>query len=144
MKKLLVVLLLLFSFSGYSQYSKKELKRLKKLDVKIINKGLDLTEDFVFLDETPTENTKRWESYMNNILFENNFEVGDYYYVKETNTNVINARYVITQNGKSISIKDLTTNKIAATIRWKKWIYSNDSDRYKFIYIFKKLIESNN
>ena len=144
MKKLLLLLLFLFSLSGYSQYSKKELRRLKKLDVKIINKGLDLKADFVFLDVTPDQYTKKWESYMNSILFENNFGVGDYYYAKETNTNVINARYVITQSSKSFSIKDLTTNKIVATIRWKKWIYINDGDRYKFIYIFKKLIESNN
>ena len=144
MKKLLLLLLFLFSLSGYSQYSKKELRRLKKLDVKIINKGLDLKADFVFLDVTPDQYTKKWESYMNSILFENNFGVGDYYYAKETNTNVINARYVITQSSKSFSIKDLTTNKIVATIRWKKWIYKNDGDRYKFIYIFKKLIESNN
>jgi hypothetical protein len=144
MKKLLLLLLFLFSLSGYSQYSKKELRKLKKLDVKITNKGLDLKADFVFLDETPDQYTKRWESYMNSILFENNFEVGDYYFAKETNTNVINARYVITQSSKSFSIKDLTTNKIVATIRWKKWIYITDGDRYKFIYIFKKLIESNN
>jgi hypothetical protein len=144
MKKLLLLLLFLFSLSGYSQYSKKELRRLKKLDVKITNKGLNLNAGFIFLDETPNNYTETLESYMNSILFENNFDVGDYYYAKETNTNVINARYVITQSNKSFSIKDLTTNKIVATIRWKKWIRTTNGDRYKFIYIFKKLIESNN
>ena len=145
MRKVLL-LLLLFSLSAHSQYSKKELKRLKKLDIKITNRGLDLNADFVFLNEWENSYTEEWESYMNNVLFEKNFGVGSYYYNKETNTNVFNARYVIKGNpsSTSFSIKDLTTNKLIATIRWKKRIMWSDSNRYKFDYIFDKLIESNN
>jgi hypothetical protein len=146
MKRLSLLLLFLFSLSGYSQYSKKELKKLKKLDVKITNKGLDLKADFVFLNEWKNSYSVSWESYMNNILFEKKFGVGSYYFNKETNTNVFNARYVIKGNpsSTSFSIKDLTTNKLIAIIRWKKRIMWSDSNRYKFDYIFDKLIESNN
>lgn len=144
MRKLLL-LLFLFSLSGHSQYSKNELKRLEKLDVKITNRGLDLNADFVFLNEWQNQFTEEWESYMNNVLFEKNLDVGRNYYNKETNTNVFNVRYVIKGNpsSRSFSIKDLTTDKLIATIRWKKTILWTDSNRYKFEYIFDKLIESN-
>lgn len=146
MKKLLLLLLFLFSLSGYSQYSKKELKTLKKLELKIINKGLDLNADFIFLSDPSNQFRNSDEAFMSSVLFENNFNVGDYYYAEETNTNVINARYVIRESdiGRTFSIKDLKTQKIVATIRSKKRLKMFNRNRYKFSYVLEKLRESNN
>lgn len=142
MKKILLILLL-SSISTYSQYSKKEYKKLKKYTINISNKGLDLRENFVFVGSG--EYKKSDETFMNQILFENGFEVGDYYFAEETNTNVINGRYVIKNGFKSFTIKDLNTNKIVCTIKYNKYIYFGDTNygRLKMDYVFKKLIESN-
>ena len=148
MKKLLLLLLLLFLFSlsGYSQYSKKELKAFKKLDVKIKNKGLDLTATFVCIAESAVwASSLEFQTRVNSALFTNNLEVGDYFYVQETNKNVINGRYLINIGPlyKSFIIKDLKTNKMVANISVSKWNIWSEASQYKIDYIFKKLIESN-
>ena len=143
MKKLLLLLLFLFSLSGYSQYSKKELKAFKKLDVKITNRGLDLTATFVCIGKGEAKTLRRaFETEVNSVLFNNNLEVGDYFYVQETNKNVINGRYLIEAYWRSFIITDLKTNKMVANISFNRNIWSK-SNRYKIDYIFKKLIESN-
>ena len=69
-------------------------------------------------------------------------EVGDYFYVQETNKNVINGRYLIEAYWRSFIITDLKTNKMVANISFNRNIWSK-SNKYKIDYIFKKLIESN-
>lgn len=51
MKKI-VIILLLVPFFGFAQYSKKQLRKIKKLELKVINKGLDLKETFVVYHKT--------------------------------------------------------------------------------------------
>ena len=50
MKKILV-LLLIVPVIGLSQYTKKELKKLDKMELKIVNRGLDLNSTFVVYSE---------------------------------------------------------------------------------------------
>ena len=103
---------------------------------------MDLTAGFVVISK---KFNRLFETRVNSALFTNNLEVGDYYYAKETNTNVINGRYVIKLGNsyKSFIIKDLNTNKMVATINLKKVIRPRANNQYKIDYLFKKLIESN-
>lgn len=83
MKKIIVILLLV-PFFGFAQYSKKQLRKIKKLELKVVNKGLDLKETFVVYHKTFSSYENDWES----ALFSAGLDVGDYFdkkNVKDTN-----------------------------------------------------------
>jgi len=158
--KNILFLLLLIPVISFSQFSKKELKKFKKMDLKIVNRGLDLNATFVAYSEQSTQGyidlvEDSWET----AMFSQGLEVGDYSeqrQVKDANNRemnlsgslIFNGRYVFdTSTHKQIKIQDLNNNnKIVATITYKGslgWGMGNNPLIRKKEYVIYKLIESN-
>jgi len=151
MKKIIVILLLV-PFFGFAQYSKKQLRKIKKLELKVVNKGLDLKETFVVYHKTFSSYENDWES----ALFSAGLDVGDYFdkkNVKDTNNRemilydevIFRGRYVFDISPYTrITIKDLKNdNKIVALIEHNGWSGWGEESIYLMDYIVNALIESN-
>ena len=149
MKKLLILLLLTpIICIGQSKDLKKAIKRLG--NVEIMNKGLDLTEDFVVFVDNPYFQGKdqtveaNWEK----VFFKVGLNTSNWYV--EDNTNVIDGRYKVEILAKSIIIKDADDNfNTVAIIEWSNFIngmHSTSMDRPKLAmqYLIQELINSNN
>ena len=151
MKKLLL-LLLFIPLVSYTQYSKKELRKLKKVNLNIVNRGLDLNATFVVYSNSEDEdywkyNNNQWEA----AMFSKGLDVGDYTYQRQvkdannremtlSNSITFNGRYIFDTSSSVLSIKDLqNNNKIVATITFEKLYYPT----FGYDYIIEKLIESN-
>lgn len=161
MNKLLLVLLIIPTIS-FSQYTKKELKKIKNLELKINNRGLDLTATFI-----PFSNRigydKSWdvaaESNWEQALFSAGLKVGSYSSkstVKDTENrevlleqaNIFQGRYVFDVSKRGlIKILDLeNNNQLVATVSYrynKAFLYYRQQDYYKRNYVIKKIIELN-
>ncbi len=158
MKKLLFLLFFIPVLS-FSQYSKKELKKLKKMELKIVNRGLDLKETFVPYCIKKNNFMGTVESSWAEAMFTLGLDVGDYSsqkQIKDSNnretelsrTVTFNGRYVFDSNAFGvIKILDLyNDNKIVATIRYKGSLNygAGGNDLYfKKEYVIKELIKSN-
>ena len=154
MKKLLFLLFFIPVLS-FSQYSKKELKKLEKMELKIVNRGLDLNETFVPYYKKNNFIESSWAE----AMFTLGLDVGDYSsqkQIKDSNnretelsrTVTFNGRYVFDSNAFGvIKILDLyNDNKIVATIRYKGSLNfgAGGNDLYfKKEYVIKELIKSN-
>lgn len=151
MKKIIVIILLV-PFFGFAQYSKKQLRKIKKLELKVVNKGLDLKETFVVYHKTFSSYENDWES----ALFSAGLDVGDYFdkkNVKDTNNRemilydevIFRGRYVFDISPYTrITIKDLKNdNKIVALIEHNGWSGWGEESVYLMDYIVNALIESN-
>ena len=139
-------------FFGFAQYSKKQLRKIKKLELKVVNKGLDLKETFVVYHKTFSSYENDWES----TLFSAGLDVGDYFdkkNVKDTNNRemilydevIFRGRYVFDISPYTrITIKDLKNdNKIVALIEHNGWSGWGEESIYLMDYIVNALIESN-
>ena len=144
MKKLLLLFLLIPVIS-FSQYSKRELKKLKKMELKIVNRGLDLDATFVPYSYGTYKSGDSWnnESDWADAMFTLGLEVGDYSSSKNTVT--FNGRYVFDAKDYGnwtgvIKIQDLNNNnKIVATISYRRDIRTS----LKMEYVIRELIKSN-
>jgi hypothetical protein len=159
MKKLLL-LLLIVPVIGLSQYTKKELKKLDKMELKIVNRGLDLNSTFVVYSEESSQQLidlveDSWET----AMFSKGLDVGDYYeesQVKDTNNRemalsnsiTFNGRYVFdTSTRGQIKIQDLeNNNKLVASITYKRdlsWGVGFNPLIWKKEYVIEELMKSN-
>ena len=159
MKKLLL-LLLIAPVMGFSQYTKKELKKLEKMELKIVNRGLDLDATFVVYSEQSSQDLvdlveDSWET----AMFSKGLNVGDYYSensvvdgnnreIQVSSSNYFNGRYIFdTSTYGQIKIQDLeNNNKLVATITYKRdlsWGVGFNPLIWKKEYVIEKLIESN-
>jgi len=159
MKKVLV-LLLIVPVIGLSQYTKKELKKLDKMELKIVNRGLDLNSTFVVYSEESSQQLidlveDSWET----AMFSKGLDVGDYYeesQVKDTNNRemalsnsiTFNGRYVFdTSTRGQIKIQDLeNNNKLVASITYKRdlsWGVGFNPLIWKKEYVIEELMKSN-
>jgi len=159
MKKLLL-LLLIVPVIGLSQYTKKELKKLDKMELKIVNRGLDLNSTFVVYSEESSQQLidlveDSWET----AMFSKGLDVGDYYeesQVKDTNNRemalsnsiTFNGRYVFdTSTRGQIKIQDLeNNNKLVAYITYKRdlsWGVGFNPLIWKKEYVIEELMKSN-
>ena len=159
MKKVLVILLIV-PVIGLSQYTKKELKKLDKMELKIVNRGLDLNSTFVVYSEESSQQLidlveDSWET----AMFSKGLDVGDYYeesQVKDTNNRemalsnsiTFNGRYVFdTSTRGQIKIQDLeNNNKLVASITYKRdlsWGVGFNPLIWKKEYVIEELIKSN-
>ena len=159
--KNILFLLLLIPVISFSQYSKKELKKLKKMELKIVNRGLDLNASFVPYSNGTYPSGAQWnnESDWVDAMFTLGLEVGDYSQERQvkdannremnlSNSLIFNGRYVFdTSTHKQIKIQDLNNNnKIVATITYKGnlgWGVGYKPLIRKKEYVIYKLIESN-
>jgi len=154
MKKItfITIALLILSNISYSQYSEKQLRTLKKMELKIINRGLNLNDAFVPYTEIPVCRgcMELWSDSMSAV----GLEVGDYSkstQIKDAKnrevvfSNLFKGRYVFElKRFGPIKIFDLKdNNKIVVTISYKGSISFNAKYSYKREYVLKKLIESN-
>ena len=143
--KNILFLLLLIPVISFSQFSKKELKKFKKMDLKIVNRGLDLNATFVaYSDQTTQGLIDLVEDSWDTAMFSQGLEVGDY----SQQSLIFNGRYVFdTSTHKQIKIQDLNNNnKIVATITYKGnlgWGVGYKPLIRKKEYVIYKLIESN-
>ena len=146
---------------GFSQLTKKELKKLDKMELKIVNRGLDLNSTFVVYSKEISQNLldlveDSWET----AMFSKGLDVGDYYeesQVKDTNNREMELSNSITFNGRyifdtsthgQIKIQDLeNNNKLVASITYKRDLNFGIGQNpliWKKEYVIEKLIESNN
>ena len=156
--KNILFLLLLIPVISFSQYSKKELKKLKKMELKIVNRGLDLNASFVPYSNGTYPSGAQWnnESDWVDAMFTLGLEVGDYSQERQvkdannremnlSNSLIFNGRYVFDvtnyDNFKGvIKIQDLNNNnKIVATISYRRDIRTS----LKMEYVIRELIKSN-
>jgi len=158
MNKLLLLLLIAPTVS-FSQYTKKQLKKLEKMELKVINRGLDLSETFVVYTKETSQNLvdlveDSWEL----ALFSKGLKVGDYYSEKSVidgNNRELNVSSTLYFNGRylfniethgQIKILDLeNNNQIVAYITYKKdlnWGAGFNPLTWKKEYVIEKLIES--
>lgn len=132
-----------FFFNANAQYSKKQLKELKKLEVKVVNRGLDLSATFVpYVYEGSDFYNRIW----GNSLFEAGFDVGTYY--RKDGTRVIKGRYDFDVRLNSVTIYDMQDNgRVCVKITFTKQGLMGNSHLKKNPhhrkYILEKLIESN-
>ena len=145
MKKILFLLFFIPVLS-FSQYSKKELKKIKKMELKIVNRGLDLKETFVPYCIKKNNFMGTVESSWAEAMFTLGLDVGDY--SSSSSTVNFNGRYVFDSNAFGvIKILDLyNDNKIVATIRYKGDLNygAMGNDLYfKKEYVIRELIKSN-
>lgn len=161
MKKTFLIILILPMIT-FSQYSKKELKKINNLELKINNRGLDLTAAFVpfsyrigYDESSDASAESNWEQ----ALFSAGLKVGSYSSkstVKDTENRevlleeayVFKGRYVFDVSKRGlIKILDLENdNQIVATVFYrynKAFLYYRQQDYYKRDYVIKKLIELN-
>jgi hypothetical protein len=145
---------------GLSQYTKKELKKLDKMELKIVNRGLDLNSTFVVYSEESSQQLidlveDSWET----AMFSKGLDVGDYYeesQVKDTNNRemalsnsiTFNGRYVFdTSTRGQIKIQDLeNNNKLVASITYKRdlsWGVGFNPLIWKKEYVIEELMKSN-
>ena len=166
--KNILFLLLLIPVISFSQYSKKELKKLKKMELKIVNRGLDLDATFVpyfevqyYTRENGTQGVRgaSVESSWAEAMFTLGLDVGDYSrqsQVKDANNRemnlsnslIFNGRYVFDCNTYGIiKIQDLqNNNKIVATIKYEgRSLYGawGKDLSLKMEYVIKELIKLN-
>jgi len=159
MKKLLLLLLIAPMF-GFSQYTKKQLKKLEKMNIKIVNRGLDLDAAFVaYSNESSQDLVDLVEDSWETAMFSKGLNVGDYYSensvvdgnnreIEVSSSNYFNGRYIFdaTTHGQ-IKIQDLeNNNKLVATITYKGslgWGVGFIPLIWKKEYVIEKLIESN-
>tara|TARA_B110000908_G_scaffold165711_1_gene215627 strand:- start:1921 stop:2358 length:438 start_codon:yes stop_codon:yes gene_type:complete len=144
MKKLTLIFLFI-SIASYSQYSKKELKKFNKMDLKIINRGLDLNATFVVYYKY-TSQVDLVEDSWETAMFSKGLDVGDY--SQQSNSLIFNGRYIFdTSTHGQIKIQDLqNNNKLVASITYKGnlgWGVGFDPLIRKKEYVIDKLIESN-
>jgi hypothetical protein len=150
-----------FSTSLFAQYSSKELKKLEKMEIRIVNRGLDLDATFVPYCEPDgtTDLHKTSEENWSKSMFVAGLEVGDYSgqsVVKDSNnremnlsrTNTFNGRYVFDVSTSGlVKISDLfNNNKVVATISYKSdlnYAAFGADVSFKREYLISKLIESN-
>ena len=161
MKKILFLFLFIPVIS-YSQYTKKQLKKLKKMELEIVNRGLDLDATFVpyYKARYTSEGQlvgKSVEPRWAEAMFKLGLNVGDYSSQSQakdannremslSNSLIFNGRYVFDCNTYNvIKIQDLqNNNKIVATIKYKKYLnQSNPKHSYKKDYVIRELIKSN-
>lgn len=159
MNKLLLLLLIAPTVS-FSQYTKKQLKQLEKMELKIFNRGLDLSETFVVLSEQSSQKlTDIVEDSWEVALFSKGLDVGDYYsenkMVDGNNREInvasslyFNGRYILdTSTPRQIKIFDLNNNnKLVASITYKRDLNFGAGFNpliWKKEYVIEKLIESN-
>lgn len=162
MKKLLYLFLLVPVIS-YSQLTKKQLKKLKKMELKIVNKGLDLNATFVpystAVSDTNPNIGSEIEANWGAAIFALGLDVGDYSEQRrskdgnnrEVNLStavVFNGRYIFSHGDSSgvIKIQDLNNNnKTVATIKYKGVVSVNlfKDNSYKREYVISELIKSN-
>lgn len=151
MRKIIILLLCLPLFS-YAQYSKKEERKIKKLNLRIVNKGLDLNDTFVVYHKTFPSYENNWEA----ALFSAGFDVGDYFdkkNVKDTNNRemvlynevIFRGRYVFDISPYTrITVKDLQNdNKIVALIEHNGWSGWSEDGIFLINYIVESLKASN-
>ena len=145
--KNILFLLLLIPVISFSQYSKKELKKLKKMELKIVNRGLDLDATFVPYYRV-RESGDGWntETGWGEAMFTLGLDVGDYSSSKTALT--FNGRYIFDSNTYGvIKIQDLEdNNKIVATIKYKgalNWHVLGKDISYRMEYVIRELIKSN-
>ena len=153
--KNILFLLLLIPVISFSQYSKKELKKLKKMELKIVNRGLDLDATFVpyfkvqyYTRENGTQGVRgaSVESSWAEAMFTLGLDVGDYSSSETALT--FNGRYVFDCNTYGIiKIQDLqNNNKIVATIKYEgRSLYGawGKDLSLKMEYFIKELIKLN-
>lgn len=140
MKKLLLVLIVISSNFSVAQLSKKQMRGIKKLEIKIVNRGLDLSETFVPYYEGSDYFEKNWET----SLFEAGYNVGNYYF--ENGKRIIEGRYAFEIKLSNLTIYDMSKNKqIVATVTMKGQGFSGKSHQKKNSfhreYILNKLKE---
>ena len=139
MRKIVTIFLFAtFFFNANAQYSKKQLKEFKKLEVKVVNRGLDLSETFV-------PYVYGGIAY-NKLIFEAGFDVGTYYH--KDGKRMIKGRYDFDVRLNSITIHDMRDNgRVCAKITFTKQGLMGNSHLKKNPhhrkYMLEKLIESN-
>ena len=159
MKKILFLLLIAPTVS-FSQYTKKQLKQLEKMELKIINRGLNLSETFVVFSKQSSQNLidlveDSWEM----ALFAKGLNVGDYYSqnkvfdgnnreINVASSLYFNGRYIFdTSTHRQIKILDLeNNNQLVASVTYKRdlnWGAGFNPLSWKKEYVIEKLIESN-
>lgn len=161
MKKILFLFLLVPVIS-YSQYTKKQLRKLKKMELKIVNRGLDLNATFVpyctRISDDQFDTGSTIELHWEEALFSLGLDVGDYSEqkkYKDGNNREVNlssavifkGRYIFDANNKGlIKIQDLNNNNKTVAIIKFKGIVGYDllkSNSYKREYLISQLIKSN-
>jgi hypothetical protein len=116
------------------------MRAIKKLEIKIVNRGLDLSETFVPYYEGQDYFEKNWET----SLFEAGYNVGNYYF--ENGKRIIEGRYAFEIKLSNLTIYDMSKNKqIVATVTMKGQGFNGKSHQKKNSfhreYILNKLKE---
>ena len=146
------IFFLLIPFFVFSQ-SKGDKKLQKKLELEIVNKGLNLEDKFVVvgsfarsLAAIQFRYNEATEKNWNKTFFKSNLNTGSY--SKEDGYLIIDGRYQVNIDRNSMTIKDASNNfKTVAFLEWKGptaiSVVANDKNKARRKLIIKSLIESN-
>ena len=117
MKNFVLVFMIFLSFSSQGQ-SKKDKKFQKKLDLKVINRGIDFSETFVVENNFNCQACSNVEDNWRTALFEEGLSVGNWYI--ENDERIYNGRYVVQISRNSVTILDANEGfNTVATLRFK-------------------------
>ncbi len=146
------IFFLLIPFFVFSQ-SKGDKKLQKKLELEIVNKGLNIEDKFVIVGSyasvpngTHFRYNEATEKNWNKTFFKSNLNTGSY--SKEDGYLIIDGRYQVNIDRNSMTIKDASNNfKTVAFLEWKGptaiSVVANDKNKARRKFIIKSLIESN-
>tara|TARA_B100000780_G_C20844265_1_gene335490 strand:+ start:146 stop:589 length:444 start_codon:yes stop_codon:yes gene_type:complete len=145
MKKIFIIITLFYTITLASQ-SKHEQKTKDKLELAVINNGIDFKEMFVVYNNYLCAICGGVENSWNSSLLDANLDTGYWYGARDNIT--IKGRYKFIVNKSSIIISDSKTNfGVVATITHKNPglinFMNNKNNRNLRDYIIKSLIESN-
>jgi len=142
------IIILLIPFLMFSQ-SKEEKKLQKKLELEIVNKGLNLQDKFVIIADFSccgSEYRDLAEKNWSTSFFKSNLHTGSW--SKDDGYTIIKGRYEVNIDKNSMTIKDASDKfKTVAFLEWKGptgiGILANEINKAKRRYIIKSLVESN-